>query len=61
VLYTAATRAKELLILVGREDIVQKMVANDRQARRYSGLRARLAALGAPPRTSPGALPLDPA
>ena len=61
VLYTAVTRAKELLILVGRDDIVQKMVANDRQARRYSGLRARLAALGAPPRTSPGALPLDPA
>ena len=48
VLYTAVTRARELLILVGREDVVYKMVANDRQARRYSGLRARLARGSAP-------------
>jgi exodeoxyribonuclease V alpha subunit len=46
VLYTAVTRARELLILVGREDVVHKMVSNDRQARRYSGLRARLAEQG---------------
>lgn len=45
VLYTAITRAKELLIIVGKEEILMKMVQNDRQARRYSGLRARLAAL----------------
>lgn len=42
VLYTAVTRAKELLILVGQEEIVYKMVGNDRQARRYTALRSRL-------------------
>ena len=42
VLYTAMTRAKELLILVGDESVVARMAANDRQQRRYSGLRARL-------------------
>ena len=43
VLYTAKTRAKELLILVGDDQVVARMAANDRQQRRYSGLRARLA------------------
>ncbi len=43
VLYTAITRARELLILVGDEDVVARMTANDRQQRRYSGLRWRLA------------------
>ena len=43
VLYTAMTRAKELLILVGDDQVVARMAANDRQQRRYSGLRARLA------------------
>ncbi len=42
VLYTAITRAKELLILVGDEEVVARMTANDRQQRRYSGLRWRL-------------------
>ena len=37
-LYTAVTRAKSLLILVGEEGTIQKMVANDRKTRRYSGL-----------------------
>lgn len=45
VLYTAITRARELLILVGDEDVVARMTANDRQQRRYSGLRWRLAQL----------------
>lgn len=45
VLYTAITRARELLILVGDEDVVAHMTANDRQQRRYSGLRWRLAQL----------------
>ncbi|MEG0765801.1 MAG: ATP-dependent RecD-like DNA helicase, partial [Pseudoflavonifractor sp.] len=49
VLYTAITRARELLIIVGDEGKVAQMVANDRQQRRYSGLRARLAALLPPP------------
>ena len=43
VLYTAITRARELFILVGDEQVVSSMTANDRQQRRYSGLRARLA------------------
>ncbi|MBU5434110.1 ATP-dependent RecD-like DNA helicase [Pseudoflavonifractor sp. MSJ-37] len=43
VLYTAITRARELLILVGDEEAVAQMTANDRQQRRYSGLRWRLA------------------
>ena len=42
VLYTAITRARELLILVGDEEVVATMTANDRQQRRYSGLRWRL-------------------
>ncbi len=42
VLYTAITRAKDLLIIVGNEEVVAAMVANDRQTRRYSGLKLRL-------------------
>lgn len=43
VLYTALTRARELLILVGDDAAVRAMAANDRRQRRYSGLRWRLA------------------
>lgn len=43
VLYTAVTRARELLIAVGREDTAHQMIDNHRQSRRYSGLRVRLA------------------
>ncbi len=42
VLYTAITRARELFILVGDGELMARMVANDRQARRYSALRTRL-------------------
>ncbi len=42
-IYTAVTRARELLVIVGDETVVQAMVANGRKTRRYSGLRARLA------------------
>ena len=42
VLYTAVTRARELFIVVGDQEVVARMVANNRQTRRYSGLRARL-------------------
>ncbi len=42
VLYTAITRARELLILVGDDELVVHMAQNDRPSRRYSGLRARL-------------------
>ncbi len=42
VLYTAITRARELFIVVGEEELLNKMVENDRHARRYSALRTRL-------------------
>lgn len=42
ILYTAVTRARELLILVGDPGVVQQMVENNRQSRRYSGLKLRL-------------------
>ena len=42
VLYTAITRARELLVVVGNEEVVAAMAANDRQQRRYSGLKLRL-------------------
>ena len=42
VLYTGITRARELLILVGDDSTVRQMAANDKQQRRYSGLRRRL-------------------
>ena len=37
-LYTGITRAKKLLILVGRRSAFADMVANDRKTRRFSGL-----------------------
>ena len=43
VLYTALTRARELMILVGDDAAIRAMAENDRQQRRYSGLRWRLA------------------
>jgi len=42
VLYTAITRARELLIIVGREEVVAAMTENARKNRRYSGLKLRL-------------------
>lgn len=42
VLYTAITRAKELLIIVGKEDTVVTMTENAKKNRRYSGLKLRL-------------------
>ena len=42
-LYTAVTRAKSMLVVVGDSAVVQAMVDNGRKTRRYSGLRARLA------------------
>lgn len=46
VLYTAITRARQLLVLVGDEQVVATMTANDRQQRRYSGLKLRLQGRG---------------
>ena len=42
VLYTAVTRAKELLIIAGREETVAAMTANAQKNRRYTGLKLRL-------------------
>ena len=42
VLYTAITRAKELLIIVGREETVAVMTNNAKTGRRYTGLKLRL-------------------
>ena len=42
VLYTAITRARELLIIVGREETVALMVQNTKVGRRYTGLKLRL-------------------
>ena len=44
VLYTGVTRARELLILVGNEEMIAQMVANNRQTKRYSGLKLRIEA-----------------
>ena len=42
ILYTAVTRAKELLILVGDDQIAFTMIDNVRQSRRYNALRLRI-------------------
>ena len=42
VLYTAITRARELLVMVGDDAAIRSMAENDRRQRRYSGLRWRL-------------------
>ena len=41
-LYTAVTRAKRMVILVGRSDIPSKMVNNNREILRYTTLRNRI-------------------
>ena len=42
ILYTAITRAVELLIIVGREETIATMVQNAKTGRRYTGLKLRL-------------------
>ncbi len=42
VLYTAITRARQLLIVVGTEQTIAAMVQNNRRSRHYSGLKLRL-------------------
>lgn len=41
-LYTAVTRAAELLVAVGDEEVLRIMTENARRAKRYSGLKLRL-------------------
>ena len=45
-LYTAVTRAKRMVILVGRSDIPERMVRNNREVLRYTTLSSRLASYG---------------
>lgn len=41
-LYTAVTRAKKLMILIGTEERVHRMVDNNKRTRRYTCLREML-------------------
>ena len=41
-LYTAVTRAQKMVILVGRADVVQKMVETNRPVKRYTELELML-------------------
>ncbi len=41
-LYTAVTRARDLLIIVGDKEVIRQMTENNRRQRRYSGLKIRL-------------------
>lgn len=41
-LYTAVTRAKKMVILVGRSDIPKKMVDNNRQVLRYTTIKNKI-------------------
>ena len=40
--YTAVTRARKMVVLVGRMDIAAKMVENNREVMRYTTLESRL-------------------
>ena len=42
ILYTAITRAKRLLVIVGAQETVETMVATNTRGRRYSALKARM-------------------
>ncbi len=42
VLYTAITRAKELLVIVGKEETIAVMTQNKKVSKRYTGLKLRL-------------------
>ena len=41
-LYTAVTRAKKCVTIVGNDTTFEQMIANNSQLKRYSGLRDRL-------------------
>ena len=41
-LYTAVTRAKKLVVMVGRENVIKTMTDNINEHRRYSGLSEKL-------------------
>lgn len=37
-LYTAVTRAQQMVIIVGKQNIIKTMVDNNKQTKRYTGL-----------------------
>lgn len=41
-LYTAVTRAKKLLVIAGREDVVAKMIETNKKNKRFSALKLRI-------------------
>jgi len=43
-IYTAITRGKKLVVLVGQRRALEMAIRNNRTTRRYSGLLARLQA-----------------
>lgn len=43
-LYTALTRARQLVVLVGREEVIAQMVENNHVVKRYTTLKTRLEA-----------------
>lgn len=45
-LYTAVTRAQNMVVIVGRESAIAEMVRNNRQAMRYTGLCELLKGIG---------------
>ena len=45
-LYTALTRARSMVVLVGREEMIRQMVENDHVTRRYTTLALRLSEAG---------------
>jgi exodeoxyribonuclease V alpha subunit len=42
ILYTAITRAKKLLVIVGSQQVIETMVETNTRGRRYSALKARM-------------------
>lgn len=45
-LYTAVTRARSCVVLLGSRDAVDRMIANTRRTHRWTGLRDRITELG---------------
>ena len=45
-LYTALTRARSMVVLVGSEEVIRRMVENNHVARRYTALARRLSETG---------------
>jgi exodeoxyribonuclease V alpha subunit len=60
-LYTAVSRARRLVVIVGNYRALAIALQNDRRAVRYSGLAARLRGLGPAPRTAASPVPPQPA